>query len=136
MSIEAFAEDELRRAGLFDEDSDYGGMVGEAVMKMIRLFAEEEHSGFSAGMAIGIFSRLARFEPLSPLTGEDDEWTEVSDGVFQNKRSSRVFKDAAGTAYDIDGKVFEDETGARYTSRDSRVYVTFPYTPTTEIVPA
>jgi len=89
------------------------------------------------------------FEPLVPLTGEDWEWTETSEGVFQNKRCSHVFKQADrfdGQAYDIDGIVFyewherdldPDEPGypgktrfkSHYTSSESRVPVTFPYTP-------
>lgn len=66
------------------------------------------------------------FGPLSPLTGEDSEWNEIGEGRFQNRRSSRVFKDEDGRAYDIEGRVFRDGAGC-YTSRDSRVYVEFPY---------
>jgi len=136
-NLEVFAREELTRAGLFDEDSDYGGMMGDAVMKMIEAFAEEGHSGFSANMAISIFSKLARFEPLTPLTGEDDEWTEVGErdgvSVFQNKRCPHVFKEE-DRAYDIEGRIFREPSGARFTNRDSRVPVTFPYTPTREYV--
>jgi hypothetical protein len=133
MSFESHAKEELTRAGLFDKDSDYGGMMGEAVMKMIRVFAEERHSGFSASMAVNIFAKLAKYEPLTPLTGEDDEWTEVEPGVFQNKRCCHVFKQN-GEAYDIDGKIFRDPDGICFTSKDSRVTVTFPYTPKREYV--
>lgn len=63
-----------------------------------------------------------------------DEWTEASEGVFQNRRCSRVFKDAAGSAYDINGKVFVEPNGVGFTSSDSRVPVTFPYVPATEYV--
>ncbi|TXH48636.1 MAG: hypothetical protein E6Q97_24345 [Desulfurellales bacterium] len=133
MSLVEFAKSELTRAGLFDADSDYGGMLGDAVLRMIELFAKEGHSGFSAGMAISAFTRLARYEPLTPLTGDDDEWREVDAGLFQNKRCSRVFKDETG-AYDIDGRVFREPSGACFTNRDSRVYVTFPYIPTTEYI--
>ncbi len=126
---------ELDRAGWFDSDAMYRDMMGRAVMQMIEQFAEEGHSGMSASLAIGLFKRLANFEPLTPLTGEDDEWTEVGEGVFQNRRCSRVFKDKTG-AYDIDGKVFREPNGACFTNIDSRVYVEFPYTPTTEYVDA
>lgn len=124
---------ELQRAGYFDKDSDYGGMLGEAVMKMIEAFAEEGHSGMSASIAVSLFTKLARFEPITPLTGEDDEWHECSPGTFQNRRCSRVFR-SDGETYDSQGRVFEEPDGCRYTSRDSRVPVTFPYVPTTEIV--
>lgn len=119
-----FARDELNRAGLFDKDSDYGGMMGEAVMKMIEQFAEEGHSGSSAAMAIAIFEKLVRFEPLTPLTGEDDEWVDVSEygygsPCWQNKRCPHVFKDANG-AYDIEGRIFRDSFGDCFTSGDIR----------------
>lgn len=132
--LEHFAEDELRRAGFFDADSDYGGMMGPAVMKMLRQFSAEGHSGFSASIAIHLFEKLARFEPITPLTGADDEWTQVDDGIWQNKRCSRVFKDADGRAYDSQGIVFREPSGACFTSSDSRVYVTFPYTPKVQYV--
>ena len=138
MSMADFAREELTRAGLFDKDSDYGGMLGEAVMKMIEQFAEEGHSGFSAGMAISAFQRLAKFEPLTPLTGDDDEWVDHGPNQggmrWQNRRCGRVFKDENGACYDIDGKVFREPNGVCFTSFDSRVPVTFPYVPTTEYV--
>lgn len=142
MSLLEHARTELQIAGLFDPDSDYGGMLGEAVMRLMETFSGEGHSGFSAGMAIGIFEKLARYEPLTPLTGADDEWVEVAEEqlsptetapLFQNKRCSRVFK-AGGNAWDIDGRIFREPSGICFTSRDSRVPVTFPYTPTREYV--
>ena len=133
MSLQTFAKDEMTRAGLFDKDSDYGGMLGAAVMKMIDVFAAEGHSGFSAGMAISIFEKVARFEPLSPLTGDDDEWNEVGAGIFQNRRCPHVFKEN-GEAYDSEGRIFREPSGSCFTSRDSRVPVTFPYTPKREYV--
>lgn len=133
-NLEEYAKSEMQRAGLFDKDSDYGGMIGDAVMKMIKVFADEGHSGVSAPMAINIFERVARFEPLTPLTGADDEWMEVGEGTWQNIRCSHVFKEADGRAYDMQGKVFREPNGACYTSRDSRVYLTFPCTPKIEYV--
>lgn len=133
MGIEKFAKDELTRAGLFDADRDYGGMLGDAVMKMVKVFADEGHSGFSAGMAISLFEKVARFQPLTPLTGEDDEWMEYIEGHWQNKRCPHVFKDSTG-AYDGEGRIFREPDGACFTSRDSRIPITFPYTPTREYV--
>ena len=133
------AENELRLAGLFDKDSDYGGMIGEAVLNMVKQFSEEGHSGFSAQMAIKLFEKVANFEPITPLTGEANEWLEYMDGHYQNIRCSHVFKDGKDEkAYDSKGKIFYDwfvnEDGERvkscFTCQDSRVPVTFPYVPT------
>ena len=132
-----YAKEELRRAGLFDKDSDYGGMLGDAVMKMIKLFDEENHSGASASRAIALFSRLAKFEPLTPLTGNNDEWNKAGSNLWQNKRCSSVFRervDGAWRAYNIDGIVWRDPEGRCYTNRESCVDVTFPYMPATKFV--
>lgn len=138
---------EFRAAGWTDESGKFNDemqeMICNHVMKLLEVFADEGHSGFSAPYAINLFSKLAKFEPIGPLTGEDWEWVNVSEQsgytLWQNKRCSHVFKDENG-AYDIDGIVFYDnrvdESGITYkvyfTSRESRVPVTFPYTPTTE----
>jgi hypothetical protein len=140
MSLVQYAESELDRIGMTD-DGDMNGMMRKHLLHMIKEFADEGHSGFSGNYALQCLQKLLRFKPLSPLTGEDDEWTEVTriSGYphFQNKRCSSIFKDGKdGEAYDIDGKVFwewakdEDDKPYKsyYTSRDSRVPVTFPYT--------
>jgi len=142
MSIYDHAERELDLIGMTD-GGDMNGMMRKHILHMIEEFAKEGHSGFSASYAIQCLEKLLRFEPLSPLTGEDWEWfdvAEMSSGpLWQNSRCSRVFKDENG-AYDINGKVFwewytDPETGEKhkshFTSKDSRVPVTFPYIPTT-----
>lgn len=140
MSLLSYAEDELNRIGLTDED-EYNGVMRNHILHMVKVFADEGHSGFSAPYAIGILSKLFAFKPLTPLTGEDDEWIKHDYGVtpnFQNKRLSSVFKDGQdGEAYNIDGKVFwewyKDEDGnstkVYYTGADSHTPVTFPYDP-------
>lgn len=128
------AQKELELIGAFNKEKDfYGGMTGNAVMELIKVFSKQGHSGMSASLVRGLFNKAAAFEPLSPLTGEDSEWNETSKGVFQNNRCGRVFKEN-GQAYDIDGTVFREPSGSCYTSRESRVNVTFPYTPKTEYV--
>jgi len=140
MSLLSYAESELDHIGLTEED-EYNGMMRKHILHMIKEFADEGHSGFSAQYAIDILSKLLSFKPLTPLTGEDDEWCDVSEysgtTTYQNKRCSSVFKDGKdGESYNINGKVFwewyKDEGGnpfkSYYTSRDSRVPVTFPYT--------
>lgn len=136
-NLKHHAEVELKAAGLYDKDSNYGGLLPEAVMELIEVFAKQGHSGGSAMLVVDMFTKLAKFEPLVPLTGQDDEWMEVGDGVFQNKRCSHVFKQHDrfdGQAYDINGKVFKDLDGSCWTNADSRVPVIFPYTPKSEIV--
>lgn len=156
MTIIDHAKAEFRAAGWVDAEGKFKDemqqMLCEGVIDLLKVFSDEGHSGSSAPYAIDMFAKLAKFEPLVPLTGEDWEWNEVGDGVFQNKRCSHVFKQAdrfGGQAYDINGIVFyewnerpldDDEEGypgtrrfkSHFTSRDSCVPITFPYTPTTE----
>ena len=35
------AEAELRKAGMFDADADYNGMIGKAVMDLVKVFADQ-----------------------------------------------------------------------------------------------
>lgn len=111
-NLERHAEFELKRAGLFDEDSEYGGMLGHSTMKLIKVFAEEGHSRMSASIQMYLFKRLAMFKMLTPITNNPDEWMDVShmggpDGkpVFQNKRDSSCFSNDGGkTYYSVDDK--------------------------------
>lgn len=143
------AKTEFRAAGWVDENGKFidemQEMMCNHVIKLLEVFTDEGHSGSTAPYAVNMFKTLAMFEPLVPLTGEDWEWSERLDyGVepsYQNKRCSRVFKDANGRVYDIDGKVFWEWSGTKeepyksyYTCRESSVDVTFPYTPKTEYV--
>lgn len=133
----AHAERELKATGMLDSGDEMNELMCRCVLELVQTFAAQGHSGFSASYCINAFNKLARYEPLGPLTGADSEWIEVGeqDGgpLWQNNRCSRVFKTLNG-AYDIDGKVFVDKQGIAYTNFNSRTAVTFPYTPTTEYV--
>ena len=112
-------------------------LMNAQLKEMLLVFSTHGHSGFSASWARACLGKLLAYEPLGPLTGEPSEWVEVSDGVFQNKRASHVFKQADrfdGQAYDINARVFREPGGACYTGHGSMQPVTFPYTPTTEYV--
>lgn len=118
-------------------EDEMQAMMNSNLFELVLVFATQEHSGFSASYAISALEKILRFEPLGPLTGEDDEWVEVDFGPdmkWQNKRCGHVFKNADGTAYDSEARIFRDPDGCCFTSRDSRVEVTFPYTPAREYV--
>lgn len=136
---------EFKAAGWLDADGEFKckmqKMICDHVMKLLDVFNEEGHSGSSAPYAIGLFSKLAAFEPVVPLTGEHWEWNAVGDGVFQNNRCGHVFKNASrfgGRPYDNDAVIFYDwyvdpKTGEKsksfFTSRESARVIEFPYTP-------
>lgn len=108
--------------------------IQENIFELLRVFEAQGHSGTSAPYCIAMFKKLASFEPLCPLTGENSEWNEVGSGMFQNNRCSHVFKDADGKAYDIEGRIFREPNGSCYTGSGSWVYIEFPYVPKKEYV--
>jgi hypothetical protein len=144
------ALEEFRAAKWLDENGNYCDEMQEAIckhiLKLLDVFGEEGHSGSTAPYTINLFSKLAAFEPVVPITGEDWEWVETSTGVYQNKRCSHVFKQPDrfnGQAYDIDGRVFWEWVKSSidgtiyksyFTGGDSFVPITFPYTPKREYV--
>src|ERR1051325_7595598 len=108
MGLVEHAERELREAGLFDKDSDYEGMLGEGVMELVRVFAAQGHSGFSAQCTIDLFRRVASYQVLTPLKNpmETKEYQEVYENTLQSTRKSSVFSEDGGkTWYDIDKRV-------------------------------
>ena len=56
--LQSYAYEWLKRQGLFDDDSDYGGMLGDAVFELIKVFSKQGHSGFSARITRALFNRL------------------------------------------------------------------------------
>ena len=102
------AEREMRLAGLYDADADYGGMIPEAVLALVKVHAEQGHSGGSHAMVMAIFNRVANFKTLTPVTDDPGEWVDQSAAsggtpCWQNKRQSSCFStDGGKTHYDID----------------------------------
>lgn len=138
MSLIEYAKRELDVIGMTEDSSDeMNVMMRKHILHMVKEFADEGHSGMSASYALSILKRLLAYEPLSPLTGADDEWNEIGNGYWQNKRASNVFKDKDG-AYWGDGIVFwewfkpndgSEPFKSHFTSRESRVNIdSFPWT--------
>ena len=97
------ASQEMRRVGLYDVDADYGGMIPDAVMALITTFADQGHSGASASIVTQLFTELAQFKPLGPLTNDPDEWMKVDPGIdegtWQNRRQPEAFSEDGGKTY-------------------------------------
>ena len=110
MNLETWAEKEIEmacqrerefaiKAGR-EENAEYGIACYKSALKAFKSLLEDGHSGMSISITRQILNRLLLGEPLSPVTGEDDEWEDVSyagmpEGVieeYQNKRMSSLFK--------------------------------------------
>jgi hypothetical protein len=139
MSLMQFCNDELDLIGLTaDNEHEMNRMMRKHILHMVSEFNKEGHSGMSASYALNILKKLLAYEPLTPLTGNDDEWVNVSNymgrEVYQNKRYSKVFKEG-DEVYNIEGTVFWEwqrhDDGSQYrsyyTNGLSRTPVTFPY---------
>lgn len=104
--------------------------INNNILDIIKVFAEQGHSGFTAEYCIPIIEKLLRQSFITPLTGKDDEWSEVSEGVFQNIRESSIFKQSDrfdGKPYWLYGKAFSNDGGkSYYTNGDSCIPVEFP----------
>ena len=129
------AERELKLIG-YDGKDEYNNMAKDAILELIETFAKQGHSGFSADYVANMFHKLANYETLSPLTGNDDEWNDVSDmsgdrkTLFQNNRDSRVFKNDDG-AFFTEAIVWQDDV-YHFSNKDSNRYIkSFPFTPKT-----
>ncbi len=112
MSILSRAKDELRRINFGEDDS-------RAMIEILERFFEQWDSGGAVWAAAPVLQRLIAGKPLSPLSGDNDEWREVGDGVFQNLRCSSVFK--------RDGKIYDIDV-------EGRPQITFPYNPEKAVV--
>lgn len=104
--------------------------INNNILDIVEMFAKQGHSGFTAEYCIPIIEKLLKQSFITPLTGSDDEWSEVSPGLFQNTRESSIFKDAEnfdGRPYYINGKAFSNDNGKTYfTNGDSAVVIEFP----------
>lgn len=150
MALLEHAKLEMDIAGICSPEGDgVDDWVREAVLDLLTTLSKHGTSGATNGIIVDLFAKLAKMEPLGPLTGADEEWfgtgcfpNDGEDELFQNKRCSHVFKEGVdGKPYDIDGRVFVAQDGVGFTSynsecpeRSSRVYIEFPYTPKVEYV--
>ena len=119
------------------------------ILAVCEAFGKSGQSGGSAPYTAHALSeaikKLCLQQTIAPLTGEDDEWVNVSDlggkndtPLFQNKRLSSVFKDEIGCWY-LDAITWKTQSGNTWTGSaktiegqevQSRQYIKeFPFTP-------
>ena len=93
------AEREMRIAGLYDSDSDYGGMIPENVIECVEAFSKAGHSGGSAHLTIEVLNRVLRHKTLAPINSDPQYWMEVGHNVWQSTRDPSYFSINGGTTF-------------------------------------
>lgn len=147
--VKMAAQKEREAEGVKDGEFSYGGGCYESALKAFKSLCEDGHSGMSIMFTKSILNRLIDGKPLQPLTGEDHEWTDVSDyggteKMYRNNRMSSVFKyvnpDGSVRYSCVDRYVCIDiHNGSSYTGGgassviDKLYPITFPYWPTEKI---
>jgi len=120
------------------ENPDEDGMqksITNDILEVINLFKEY---GFGKDETQKL-SRLMDWKPIIPLTGEDDEWSDISmydrEGSTsqQNKLCSAVFRDNFdnATAHYIYGRVYTDNGGHSWFTGNHKDGVVHSSTPVT-----
>jgi len=107
-------------------------MMSDCLLSLVDHFESQGHSADSGSYCLDVFRWLARHEPLTKLTGADDEWRDMGDGIFQNKRYHLVFKSEEpfnGKAYLVQYQIFRSPDGHLKVAEDYPVPITFPYEP-------
>ena len=105
------AQDELKLAGYDNteegcnsQEHGYTNMCAKAAYELVELLSKQGHSGMSVGITLSLFNKLAKWDVLTPITNNPNEWGECSiDGCIQNIRKPSCFSDDnLKTYYDID----------------------------------
>lgn len=83
-----------------------GPEIDDHVIEMVKIFSAAGHSGYSGFYTIGLLERLLRFENLTELTDNPDEWyyhdyslSGWKKGIYQNIRNGEAFSFDGGKTY-------------------------------------
>jgi len=104
------ANDELRLAGLFDEDSDYNGMIAKATLELIEKFAEQ-------GLGISFLKSRPKKQPSKEQAGL--RVREVLGKIVPMLRARAVEKKAGSAVI----HTFKLPDGINYSGRNRILYV-------------
>lgn len=118
MSMLRFIKDELKRANFDEDDRD-------VLITICNVFFSQFDSGGAVHATIPVLHRLLCGLPLSPLTGDPEEWFEPIPGgdCYQNRRCASVFQ----THIDIPHRNLK--AGDSYDIAVSLTPIKFPYMP-------
>jgi len=99
-NLVAHARRELR---IFGEDPD----TTRGLIRVVRAFADMGHSGTSAHHCAALLDKLLRYQPLTDLTDNPDEWIDrhaegmTPTPLWQSRRNSEAFSTDGGKTYTL-----------------------------------
>lgn len=98
----------------------------DEILALCEAFGKSGQSGGSAPYTATAISKAVKKlmlqEPICPITGIDEEWTNVreiseeDEMMYQNNRCSALFKSKSGRCWYLDAVVFKGENGNCFTS--------------------
>lgn len=93
MNLIEYAKKEIELLDWTDDKEIYNGLLSKSVLELVKTFSKQGHSGASASVVLYVFNKIVKYEPLTPLTKNKNEWYKVENGVFQSKRNPSCFSD-------------------------------------------
>lgn len=147
MSYIKHAIREFKAVGWMDEDGNYlpddkdgdepsmnlQELVCKNTLTLLEVLEEQSYSAATIGYALSLFTKLAKFKPLSEITDNESEWREISkDGTKQNIRMSSIFMRDDGIVWDQRKVAFRRKSeNAEWTCGGPNKYnvVELPYSP-------
>lgn len=144
MSVKLYAEEELRHVIKTLPNTALKHFTEEIIamcdaFDKFELKLNELTVPFVAKTLGEVIISLCLKHPLSPLTGENEEWEILSNGCYQNKRCSSIFKDNFGKVFNTRAILWKDTNGQVFygavESITSKQYIKqFPFFPKTFVV--
>jgi hypothetical protein len=142
MDIQTYAKRELDLLLKNNPDTIIKPFIPE-ILSFFKKVKDPDQSGGSplriATEISRIVEKLCYFEPLTPLTGNDDEWIEKADepGCYQNNRNLAVFK-KNGKAYYSRAIIWASPVTGFFDTVEgissTQVIKSFPFTPKTFVI--
>lgn len=98
---------DISEEGCNKEDlmDDYANACAKSAYELVETLSKQGHSGMSIGITLGLFNKLAKWQTLTPITNNPDEWIKLGgceNGPWQNKRKPSCFTTDFKTYRDVE----------------------------------
>ena len=98
---------DISEKGCNQEDpmGGYANACAKSAYELVETLSKQGHSGMSVGITLGLFNKLAKWQTLTPITNNPDEWIKLQgceDGPWQNKRNPSCFSEDLKTYHDVE----------------------------------